>query len=294
MKLLKGIIKAVRPHQWIKNLFLYAGIVFGGKFFDLHALGLATAGFIAFCALASGVYLLNDVRDIKADKNHPKKKHRPIASGLVPIWVAIMLGIIFIVIGLLISFRLSLQFGMMGGGYIILQIAYTLFLKRLPILDILAVASGFVIRAAAGGIVVNVPISSWLLVCTSLIALFLVTEKRRQELASIEEKEDYNAKSRPLLENYSVEFLDQLAIIEIAATIVGYMLYVFSIETRAKFGYGMGATIPFVFYGLFRYLWLVYIKKAGESPTKIFLTDLPSIINLFFWSITVFIVYYLT
>ncbi len=275
-------------------MFLYAGVVFGGKFFDLEALLQATAGFAAFCALASGIYIFNDLRDREADRNHPTKLNRPIAAGILPVSLATVLGIILVAGGLALSFALGVRFGVMGAGYILLQASYTLFLKRLPILDILAVASGFVIRAAAGGIVVNVPISSWLLVCTSLIALFLVTEKRRQELARIKLVEGETSKSRPLLENYSIEFLDQLAMIEIAATIVGYMLYVFSIETRAKFGYGMGATIPFVFYGLFRYLWLVNIKKAGESPTKIFLTDLPSIVNIMFWSITVFVVYYLT
>ncbi len=275
-------------------MFLYAGVVFGGKFFDLEALLQATAGFAAFCALASGIYIFNDLRDREADRNHPTKRNRPIAAGILPVSLATVLGIILVAGGLALSFALGVRFGVMGAGYILLQASYTLFLKRLPILDVLAVASGFVIRAAAGGIVVNVPISSWLLVCTSLIALFLVTEKRRQELARIKLVEGETSKSRPLLENYSIEFLDQLAMIEIAATIVGYMLYVFSIETRAKFGYGMGATIPFVFYGLFRYLWLVNIKKAGESPTKIFLTDLPSIVNIIFWSITVFVVYYLT
>lgn len=275
-------------------MFLYAGVVFGGKFFDLPALLQATAGFAAFCALASGIYIFNDLRDREADRNHPTKRNRPIAAGVLPVSLAMVLGILLVAGGLALSFTLGLRFGIMGAGYILLQAAYTLFLKRLPILDILAVASGFVIRAAAGGIVVNVPISSWLLVCTSLIALFLVTEKRRQELARIKIVEGETAKSRPLLENYSIEFLDQLAMIEISATIVGYMLYVFSIETRAKYGYGMGATIPFVFYGLFRYLWLVNIRKAGESPTKIFLTDLPSIVNIIFWSITVFVVYYLT
>jgi len=275
-------------------MFLYAGVVFGGKFFEFDALLQATAGFAAFCALASGIYIFNDLRDREADRNHPTKRNRPIAAGILPVSLATVLGIILVAGGLALSFALGVRFGVMGAGYILLQASYTLFLKRLPILDILAVASGFVIRAAAGGIVVNVPISSWLLVCTSLIALFLVTEKRRQELARIKLIEGETSKSRPLLENYSIEFLDQLAMIEVAATLVGYMLYVFSIETRAKFGYGMGATIPFVFYGLFRYLWLVNIKKAGESPTKIFLTDLPSIVNIMFWSITVFVVYYLT
>lgn len=294
MKLLKGIFISLRPHQWIKNGFLYAGIVFGGKFFDIEALTLATAGFAAFCALASGIYLLNDLRDIEADRSHPTKRNRPIAAGIVPKALALTIGILLIAGGLALSFALGWKFGIAGASYIALQFAYTLFLKRMPIMDILAVSAGFVIRAAAGGIVVEVPISSWLLVCTSLIALFLVTEKRRQELVRIKENDDATVKSRPLLENYSVEFLDQLAMIEIAATIVGYMLYVFAAETRARFGYGMGATIPFVFYGLFRYLWLVNLKKAGESPTRIFLTDLPSIVNMFFWCITVFVVYYLT
>jgi len=294
LKLLKGIIISLRPHQWIKNGFLYAGIVFGGKFFDLEALILATAGFAAFCALASGIYYLNDLRDIEADRNHPTKRNRPIAAGIVPRSLALVIGILLIAGGLALSFSLGIPFGIAGTSYVALQFAYTLFLKRLPILDILAVAAGFVIRAAAGGIVVEVPISSWLLVCTSLIALFLVTEKRRQELARIEGNDIADVRSRPLLEKYSIEFLDQLAMIEIAATIVGYMLYVFAAETRARFGYGMGATIPFVFYGLFRYLWLVNLKKAGESPTRIFLTDLPSIINMILWCITVFVVYYST
>jgi len=294
MKIIKGMIKSVRPHQWIKNMFLYAGVVFSGKFFDPTSLGRATAGFAVFCALAAGVYLLNDVRDIEADRHHPDKKNRPIAHGDVPLLLAAIVGILLLLSGIAASIFLGRQFAMMSGGYVVLQFAYIFFLKRQPILDILAVASGFVIRAAAGGVVVGVPISSWLLVCTSLLALFLVTEKRRQELARIDLNDNTTKLSRPNLENYSVGFLDQIAIIEIAATIVGYMLYVFSVETKASFGYGMGATIPFVFYGIFRYLWLVHIKKVGESPTKIFLTDLPSLVNLALWCVTVFVVYYLT
>ena len=182
---------------------------------------------------------------------------------------------------------------MISGGYVLLQILYVYLLKRQPILDILIVSAGFVIRAAAGGIVIDVPISSWLLVCTSLLALFLITEKRRQELARIEsEKSDVN--SRPSLINYSVTFLDNLVMIETAATMVAYMLYVFSPETRQKFGYYLGITIPFVFYGLFRYLWLVHQKRKGESPTRVFLTDLPSIINLVLWGIAAFVVVYFT
>ncbi len=293
MKLFIGIIKSIRPHQWIKNLFLFAGIIFSGQFFYISALERSTAGFIAFCAMASGIYLLNDVKDLDADHNHPDKRDRPIASGLVPLPLAITLGILLLISGLLISFALGHMFLLVGGGYVLLQILYIFLLKRLPILDILAVSAGFVIRAAAGGVVIDVPISSWLLVCTSLLALFLVTEKRRQELARIE-REKSDISSRPSLRNYSVSFLDNLSMIEIAATTVAYMLYVFSLETRVKFGYWLGATIPFVFYGLFRYLWLVHQKGKGEAPEKIFLTDFPSIINLILWGVTAFVVVYFT
>jgi len=293
MKLIGGILKSIRPHQWIKNLFLFAGIVFSGQFFHPDAFVRSIAGFIAFCALASGTYLLNDVVDIESDRAHPDKKNRPIASGIVPVGLSVAVGIALLFGGLAISFGLGSRFLAISAGYVFLQLLYIFLLKNQPVLDILAVSAGFVIRAAAGGIVIDVPISSWLLVCTSLLALFLVTEKRRQELARIE-IENGELQSRPSLRNYSVGFLDNMAMIEIAATMVAYMLYVFSVETRAKFGYGMGATIPFVFYGFFRYLWLVHIKGKGEAPTKIFLTDISSIINLFFWGLTVFIIVYLT
>jgi len=212
-------------------------------------------------------------------------------AGQLAIPTAVITGILLLALGSTVSVFLGAKFLIYAAGYIVLQILYIFVFKNAPILDILCVAAGFVIRAAAGGAVIAVPISSWLLVCTSLLALFLVTEKRRQELARIE-TENENLTSRPSLSNYTVSFLDQLASIEVMAACVAYMLYVFSPETSAKYGFGLGATIPFVFYGMFRYLWLVNRKNIGESPTKIFLTDIPSILNLVFWAIVVFIVVY--
>ena len=290
----KDFIKSIRPHQWIKNAFLFAGVFFAGDFLQIDPVMRAAAGFVAFCFLASGIYLLNDIVDIEADRAHPDKRNRPIASGRISKSFAGTAMALFLLIGLTISYLLGKNFLLCGAGYVLLQFAYTFFLKRQPILDILTVASGFVIRAVAGGVAVDVPISSWLLVCTSLLALFLVTEKRRQELARIETR-DLSHESRPILENYSVHFLDSLATIEISATLVAYTFYVFSPEIHARFGnQALGLSLPFVFYGLLRYLWLVNQKGKGESPTKIFLTDLPSIVNLILWSISVFLVIYLS
>lgn len=291
--MVKGIIKSLRPHHWIKNLFLFAGVIFAERFFDVESLLLATAGFGVFCALASGVYLMNDLSDIRADRAHPEKRNRPIASGTVPVPVAAALSTILMAGGLTAAYLLGGLFFILAAGYVLLQVLYTFFLKHQPILDILAVAAGFVIRAAAGGAVIHVPISSWLLVCTSLLALFLVTEKRRQELSFVNISGEKS--SRPSLKNYSVEFLDQLALVEIASTIVAYTFYVFSEDVQRRFGgYSLGFTIPFVFYGLFRYLWLVHREGKGESPTRIFLSDLPSLVNIALWAIVVFVVVYLT
>jgi len=293
MRTIRGIVKSLRPQQWIKNFFLFAGIIFSGRFFDIDALSRSIGGFFAFCFLASAVYFFNDIKDLEFDRVHPDKKNRPIAHGDISIPFATIFGILLLAIGILLSISLGSNFFFVAGSYIILQFLYIYLFKRMPILDILAVAAGFVIRAIAGGVVIDVPISSWLLVCTSLLALFLVTEKRRGELSRIEDL-DLDTSSRPSLSNYTVTFLDQLANIELVVASMAYMLYVFSAETRQKFGgYALGFTIPFVLYGLFRYLWLVNIKGKGESPTKIFLTDFPSVINLVLWAIVVFIVVYI-
>ncbi|MCK5832828.1 decaprenyl-phosphate phosphoribosyltransferase [bacterium] len=292
MNLVKAIIKSLRPHQWVKNVFLYAGVFFAGDFLHLPSLIRATLAFMAFCAISSGVYLINDIVDRKSDRIHPYKKNRPIASGQLKVAYALITALILFIVGIVVSLYIGVGFLYFSAGYIFLQLLYTFFLKKQPILDILTVASGFVIRAAAGGAAVDVPISSWLLLCTSLLALFLVTEKRRQELTRIEKTNESNL-SRPLLDEYSIKFLDNLAIIEVSATLVAYSFYVFSNDVFVRFGnHSLGLTLPFVFYGLLRYLWLVHEKEKGESPTRILLTDLPTIINMILWSITVFLIVY--
>jgi len=291
---IRAFARSLRPHQWIKNAFVFAGVFFSGRFLEVEPLIQATLGFVAFCFLSSGVYLLNDIVDIDSDRAHPQKSRRPIASGEISIPIAMILSIMLFAVGTAISFFVGMSFFYFVLGYIGLQLLYIFFLKRQPILDILAVSAGFVIRAAAGGFAVDVPISSWLLVCTSLLALFLVTGKRRQELARIEANA-LDSSSRPLLANYSVAFLDMLIVIEVSATLVAYMFYVFSAQVVERFGgYQLGLTLPFVFYGLFRYLWLVFQKNEGESPERIFLTDIASIINIILWGITVFSIIYIT
>lgn len=292
MKTIVAVVECLRPQQWIKNLFLFAGIVFSGQFFNIEALSRSIEGFIAFCALASAVYIFNDIKDIEYDRAHPDKKNRPIARGAISIPFAIFIGVAMLAIGVSLSLSLGSYFFFVAESYIIIQFLYIYIFKHLPILDILSVSAGFVIRAIAGGAVIDVPISSWLLVCTSLLALFLVTEKRRAELARIEEA-NLDLSSRPALSNYTVEFLDRLATIEVVVASMAYMLYVFSPETQMKFGkYALGFTMPFVLYGLFRYLWLVNLKGKGESPTRIFLTDFPSVINFILWAIAVFTIVY--
>jgi len=295
MKIIKSIILSLRPHQWFKNVFLFAGIIFSGRFFDIQALSRASEGFLVFCAIASGIYILNDLKDIEADRAHPDKKFRPIASGDLPTGLALIIGLFLLTVGLTGAYFLGLNFLLVSASYVVIQIFYIFLFKYQPILDIIMVAAGFVIRAVAGGVVIDVPISSWLLVCTSLLALFLVTEKRRSELARVfSDDNGEDISSRPSLKNYTIGFLDNMATIEISATLVAYMLYVFSEQTFEKFNtYALGFTIPFVLYGLFRYLWLVHRKDKGESPVKLFLNDIPSITNLVFWGLVVFIVLYL-
>ncbi len=292
MRKLKAIIRGLRPHQWFKNTFLYAGVFFAGEFLHVDMIVKATLGFVAFCLLSSGIYYLNDIIDVEADRAHPDKRKRPIASGEISIPLAAVIAAVLLVGGGGVSLLIGMNFIYFALGYVGIQLLYVFLFKRQPILDILTVASGFVIRAAASGAAVDVPISSWLLLCTSLLALFLVTEKRRSELARIESEESGHT-SRPMLEHYSVRFLDNLAAIEVSATLVAYSFYVFSEDIFHRFGnHALGLSLPFVFYGLLRYLWLVQRENKGESPTKVFLTDLASIINIVLWALTVFLIIY--
>ena len=279
------IFKTMRPRQWTKNLLVFAALIFSQNLSNLPMVSDATIAFIIFCLLSGSVYTLNDLLDVKQDRTHPKKSQRPLASGKLQPPIAIVSGSILVLLSLTNAFWLNTNFGFIALGYFILQIAYSTALKHIVILDVLAVSIGFVLRAIAGAEVINVPISSWLLVCTILLALFLSLGKRRHEIILLE---DNAADHRKILFEYSPALLDQMISVVTASTVVAYALYTMSAETITKFQTdNLKYTIPFVLYGIFRYLYLIHQKSEGGSPEKILLNDRPLLINIILYLLTV-------
>ncbi len=279
MRTISAIIKSMRPLQWVKNLFVFAGLIFSQEFLNPQKL------------LASGVYLFNDIVDLPDDKLHPVKKNRPLPSGQIPIWFAALLSIILIAAGLFWSMKLHTGLFLVGATYIVLQILYTFALKKLVIVDIIVVAAGFLLRAAAGAVVINVEISSWLLLCTSLLALFMVTAKRRQELFRI--KTNNKPPTRKVMQEYTLPFLDEILAIQGYGAVLTYAIYIFDPSTSARFGTKyLGLTLPFVIYGIFRYLFLVKVEGRGESPEKLVISDPIFLINLLLWIAAIIIIIY--
>jgi len=279
------IFKTMRPRQWTKNLLVFAALIFSRNLSNFPMVSDATIAFIIFCLLSGSVYTLNDLLDLKQDRTHPKKSQRPLASGKLQPPIAIVAGSILVLLSLANAFWLNTNFGFIALGYFILQIAYSTALKHIVILDVLAVSIGFVLRAIAGAEVINVPISSWLLVCTILLALFLSLGKRRHEIILLE---DNAADHRKILFEYSPALLDQMISVVTASTVVAYALYTMSAETITKFQTdNLKYTIPFVLYGIFRYLYLIHQKSEGGSPEKILLNDRPLLINIILYLLTV-------
>ncbi len=273
-----GLLAAMRPRQWSKNLLLYAGILFAAELDDPERWIQATAAFAAYCLASSAAYIFNDVRDAPHDRLHPLKRSRPIASGAVRSNRA--LNIAGILAALSFAIVAPLGWGSLAymAGFLGLQVAYSLGLKNLPLIDVMAISGLFVVRAAAGAEAVDVPISPWLLICTALLALFLALAKRRGELASTGE----DGPGRPVLSGYSFALVDQLVSIVAACTIVAYALYTF----EAREGSAMMATIPFVVYGLFRYIQLMHGEDLGEEPENVLLTDVPILATITAWAVT--------
>ncbi len=291
--------KSMRPNQWTKNAVVLAAFFFA--FWDRSSpepltLGhflTALAATFAFCIASSGIYIFNDIRDIDSDRNHPIKKNRPIAMGKIPTRAAYTISGLFLVASIAISLLLSPVFAGVVAIYVALQIIYSLGLKRIALVDIVFIAVGFVLRAIAGAVVIDVKISPWLLLCTFLLALFLALCKRRQEKSTVENIAQIE--QRASLENYDTKLLDQLIAIVSSATIVSYAMYTLAPETVTKFETRLlGLTIPFVAFGIFRYLDLVYRHKKGDRPEKILLTDIPTLINLALYGITVLAILKLT
>ncbi len=290
LSVVTGLARSLRPGQWTKNLVIFAGLIFGQQLFDLASLARSGTAFAVFCALSGAVYLLNDVLDREADGRHPLKRRRPIASGIVAPHLALGTSGALASAGLAVAFWLSGDFGAISVAYLVLQTLYSLKLKHVVIIDVLTIAIGFVIRAAAGAVVISVSISHWLLVCTILLALFMALSKRRHELTLLSEGA---AGHRRILGDYSPYLLDQMIGVVTASTLIAYIFYTMSPETLGKFGSGwLGLTIPFPLYGIFRYLYLVHLKEGGGSPAEMLITDRPLLACVALWAAVVVLIIY--
>ena len=289
MNVIIPLFKTLRPKQWFKNVFVFAALVFDGKLFAVEPLFRTIAGAVLFCLLSSTVYIINDLVDIEKDRQHPTKKNRPLASGRLSPRVAAIAALLIAVIGLPLSFWLEPAFGVITLGYVVMMIAYSFWLKNMVIIDVMTIAAGFVLRVIAGVVLVHVErFSPWLYVCTTLLALFLAVGKRRNELFLLKD----NANShRTILNEYTMSFVDEMIAILSAATLIAYSLYTFSAENLPK-DHTMMLTLPFVLYGLFRYLYLIHVRNAGGAPEEIVLKDKPLMAALGLWGLAVVLILY--
>lgn len=281
-------LRALRPTQWIKNGVVLAGLVFGGKLLELLALGQALLAFAVFCTVSSGFYLINDVVDRQADQLHPVKRRRPIAAGEIAPRQGTVAGVLLVAAGLVCALLLGAPFCLAIIAYALLMAGYNLWFKRVVILDVFVIAAGFVIRAAAGALAVQVTISPWLLICTMLLALLIAFGKRRHELLTLAAAPDH----RRNLEQYTPALLDQCVGITATGTLLAYALYTFDAES-APVDHRLMLTIPFVAYGIFRYLFLLYRRGAGGAPETLLLADRPLMLSLGAWAMVIGALFYL-
>ena len=285
-----SLIVSLRPSQWTKNLIVFGPLLMALKLRDPAAAAHALAAFVIFCGLSGVVYLLNDVVDRDADRRHPIKKFRPIASGQVPVVTALTVAAVLAATTLAAAFWLRPLFGVLAVAYVGLQALYSGPLKHMVIIDVLTIAVGFVIRAVAGAVAIDVAVSPWLYVLTILLALFLVLSKRRHELVLLADQATDHRRS---LEEYSPYLLDQMISVVTASTLVAYAIYTVSPETIERLGTNrLGLTLPFPLYGIFRYLYLVHQKAGGGSPSEMLLNDRPLLGCVALWAVTLVIIIY--
>lgn len=290
--MLKALIKTMRLRQWPKNAFVLAAVVFDRQLSPTHTIPLlrSIAAFLLFCFLSSAVYIINDIADVEADRKHPIKKNRPIAAGTLPISVARAVAIVLVIGTLVIAYWLSFWFFAISLFYFLENIAYSLWLKHVPLVDVLMIALGFVLRVGAGVTVIQVErFSPWMYVVTTLFALYIGFGKRRAELTLME---DGSTTHRRVLEGYNLPLLDQLITIVSASTILTWCLYTFSAPNLPD-NHAMMLTIPFVLYGVFRYLYLIQIKHEGGAPEELLLTDRPLQATVMLWGITILLILYI-
>ncbi len=276
-----ALIRSLRPEQWLKNGFVLAPLVFSGLLDDPNAWARSLLAVAAFCAASSAVYLVNDVLDREADRSHPSKCNRPIASGEVSVGAALATSVILAAAAMTAAFALRGLFPAVLGSYILLVVLYSAILKRVVFIDVLVLAAGFVLRVVGGAVAIDVPVSRWLLLCAYLLALYLALGKRRSELALLG---DDAGTHREVLGHYTLGLVDQAISVVLGATVLAYTLYTVAPDTVAKVGSeGLMTTVPVVLYGLFRYLYLLHRHELGGSPTRVLVTDRPLLITVIVW-----------
>ena len=286
---LRQLLKTMRPKQWTKNAIVYAGVVFDIHLNQLQPMVQATLAFILFCAISSAVYLLNDLVDIEKDRQHPRKRLRPLPSGKLKVRYAIIALVVLVAVAIPAAFLLQVYFGLVLLGYFVMQIAYCFYLKNVVIIDVFTIAAGFVLRAVGGAVVIGVVVSPWLLVCTMLLALFQGLSKRRHELILLA---DGAADHRRILQEYSSELVQEMISVVTSSVVVAYSLYTITADNLPK-NHLMALTIPFVLYGIFRYLYLVYRKDEGGSPEELLLKDTPLLACIMLWGVSCIAILYI-
>jgi len=289
MTILRAIVLSMRPRQWVKNVFVFAGLIFAQRLFTSSA-WIALAAFAIFCGLSGAIYLINDVADRERDQLDPRKRTRPVAAGRLSAGAALAAAVVLVVGGLACAAILARAFLMTALAYVVLLVAYSAWLKHIVIVDVIVVAGGFVLRAVAGAVVIDVAMSGWLLICTILLALFLTLGKRRYEYVALDQDA---VRHRPILAEYSPALLDQMIAVVTASTVTAYALYTMSPETVAKFHtHLLPASLPFVLYGIFRYLYLIYQRRLGGNPSELLLADRALLINALCWICAVLLIIY--
>ncbi|PJF32030.1 MAG: decaprenyl-phosphate phosphoribosyltransferase [Phototrophicales bacterium] len=290
MPALLGLLRTMRPKQWTKNLlFVFPAIVFDGKLFETESFLRVFGAFALFCLMASTVYIINDLVDLENDRQHPKKKNRPLPSGKLPIPLAVGAAVIFPMMTLGSALLFSQPLALILALYLVLQLAYSFWLKHVAIVDVLVVMTGFILRVIAGVVVIDVQnFSPWLYAVTGLLALFLAVGKRRQELIILGENA---VNTRPIYEEYNLPLIDDMLRVVTTSTFITYMLY--TIESQTKLGSDlMLTTVPFVLYGLFRYLYLIHVRGEGSAPDEVLLKDRPLQINILLFVMANIIIIY--
>jgi 4-hydroxybenzoate polyprenyltransferase len=278
-----SLLASLRPEQWTKNLIVFAALIFAQRLLDLEAVGLSAAAFAVFCVLSGVVYLVNDLLDQDADRQHPIKRLRPIASGALAPGTASIWAAVLGAAAVTAAAWLAPAFGLIAAAYLALFAAYSRFLKHVVILDVLSIALGFVLRAAAGGFVIQEPVSEWLLVCTVLLALLLGLGKRRHEITLLAAGA---IDHRRILDEYSPYLLDQMIGVVTASTLMAYIIYVASPDTVERFGtHLLVLTVPFPIYGILRYLYLVHRRDGGGNPSELLIADRPLLICVALWGL---------